>query len=411
MADLFVDHADFRVGTLREVDPGNLRFWYDERWMASEDGFPISLSMPFAREPYDDVAHRFFANLLPEGLVRQRLCQRLGISVDNDAALLRAIGGDCAGALSVGADMASSSDDHYELIDDALVESWAGGEAALSMVTGTGQVRLSLAGAQDKLPVKADDDGFWLPLDKAPSTHLLKFPSADFKHLIANEALMMMTARKLGLPVATVSVRDAGGLSMLLIERYDRRTVDQRAVRVHQEDLCQALGLPHLRKYEREGGPTLAQCAALIRARCLNPARDLEALLRWSIFNVVAGNADAHGKNVSFLIEPSGISLAPFYDLVCTRAYKNLDRRGAMRIGGKDDPGEISAANWREAAKDLGVQPRLMIDLVEEITGALSAAFEEASAEYSTAYGRSPVISTIGAAIGKQIKRTKALLS
>ena len=143
---------------------------------------------------------------------------------------------------------------------------------------------------------------------------------------------------------------------------------------MHQEDFCQALGIPPDMKYEKEGGPSLKQCAQLIRQYSLRPAADLKALLGWAVFNYLVGNADAHGKNLSLLLSSKGVTLAPFYDLLCTAAYKNLTDRLAMRIGNEDRPEWVNRGQWEALAADLDIKPKLVLSTLTEMAKAAAAA-------------------------------------
>ncbi len=139
-------------------------------------------------------------------------------------------------------------------------------------------------------------------------------------------------------------------------------------MRLHQEDFCQALGIDASRKYEKEGGPSYKHCADLIRRHVTFPLLDLQKLLRWSLYNLLTGNADAHGKNLSLLYGSSGSpSLAPFYDLVCTRNYRNLSRELAMSAGGVWNPDVVSAKQLSVLADDLGIRSNLVIEQAKEL--------------------------------------------
>jgi hypothetical protein len=140
-----------------------------------------------------------------------------------------------------------------------------------------GEYRLSLAGAQDKLPVVLRDDGrIGLTKGRTPSTHILKTPIEWLEHTIANEALCLAIGQELGIEAVTAAPRRVLGREYLLIERYGRR-VDDRPMRLHQEDFCQALGISTERKYQAEGGPSLAGCFALLRRGRRAGPRDHQA--------------------------------------------------------------------------------------------------------------------------------------
>ncbi|MEZ4462875.1 MAG: HipA domain-containing protein, partial [bacterium] len=221
-------------------------------------------------------------------------------------------------------------------------------------------IRLSLAGAQHKISA-IQDNGLWWPGSQDASTHILKFDSPRFANLSVNEFFMRCLAEHLDLPVAAARLDVTTSKPFLVVERYDRRVVEGRVERLHQEDFCQALALSHHHKYEGTFGPTLTLIAQTIREHSYRPARDIQSLLRWVMFNVLAGNADGHAKNLSLLRTEAGLQLAPFYDLVCTRAYQNLDRLMAFSMAGSRDADTYGVMHWKGLATSLGVAPRVVL--------------------------------------------------
>lgn len=272
---------------------------------------------------------------------------------------------------------------------------------------GHGNVRLSLAGAQDKLPVYVEDDRFYLPVGNSPSTHILKFPNRHFKHLPANEVLLSALARQVGLSAPITSFQKIGAEGLCLVERYDRiRDKNDRIVRLHQEDFCQALGLPSSSKYEREGGPAFVDCVHVIREHSQDPLSDVSSLIRWLIFNLLVGNADAHAKNISLVqneLSRGAYRLAPFYDLVCTRMYDRIDRRLAMGIGGEFDPDRVRSPQMRAFANVLDLKARWFSSVAIEMAEKVTRALDDAIA--STDLKRSPAIERIVPLVRKQAKR------
>ncbi|HET6582179.1 MAG TPA: type II toxin-antitoxin system HipA family toxin, partial [Nannocystaceae bacterium] len=360
MSELFVVADGERIGTLRERSDTRFEFEYDASWLASPRRFAISRSLPLRRDAFETEAERFFGNLLPEGGVRLAVCRRLGLSDENDFALLRAIGRECAGALSIVEDVGAARQSSYRPIDDDELERWASLGAYASAVGG--DLRLSLAGAQDKLGVRVDGDTLSLPESGAPSTHLLKLPNRDFAALPQNEALVLELARRLDLGVVESRLWMRTSTPLLLVTRFDR--IDGTPIRrLHQEDFCQALAVDRRRKYEVEGGPSFARCLELVRdtSDALSHSR---RLLRWLVFCAVVGNRDNHAKNISFVRDDLGRwRLAPFYDLVCTTAYDRLSRRLAMSIGTRDHADNLPASAWRDEAAALGIKPKYLLAL------------------------------------------------
>ena len=215
------------------------------------------------------------------------------------------------------------------------------------LLAGEKGIRLSLAGAQGKLAVKFSNGAYYLPLEGSPSTHILKPQNPHFPGLVENEYYCMRLAAAAGLSTAAVEIGAAGDVRFLQVERYDRRLLlDGRYERIHQEDFCQALGVPPELKYQQEGGPNLKKCFELVRSVTTIPGPDLLRLFDAVVFNFLIGNCDAHGKNFSLLRETSSIRLAPLYDLVSTRAYPELASEMAMKLGGERDPLRLTGKNW-----------------------------------------------------------------
>ena len=307
-----------RVGLLGRSPSGAMEFQYDSAWIR-EGGFAISQSLPlesFESTTAEDQAHSFFANLLPEGEARTLVARRCRIP-DDDFELLRAIGGECAGALSIlplGQEADSCRPFAYERIDDsglgAMIfrrgwESADSGESA--------PPRLSLAGAQDKTTVMIENGEIHCPKGNAPSTHILKFDSLQYLNVLAFECFATQLAASAGLPVVEFELRKVGLDTIALTKRYDRHLgSDGQILRLHQEDFCQALGHSSHAKYESDGGPSFLDCFRLVREVSAAPLDDLESLLRWQVFNVLAGNSDGHAKNLSLLYMLDGaVRLAP----------------------------------------------------------------------------------------------------
>ena len=242
----------------------------------------------------DGIAQRFFANLLPEGAVREHIVRDLKLP-NTDFDLLRAIGGECAGALSIlTVDQHPSGQRHYHpLTEDELANLAARRGQIFASWPVEERPRLSLAGAQDKCPVLLRDDRYFLPQREAPSSHILKFELADYRHLPAYETFTTQLAESVGLPAVDITLRVIGQTRYAQIARYDREWDERGEVqRLHQEDFCQALGYGHEKKYQEHGGPSFARCYHLVQEASSEPALDAQHLLRWQIFNVLAGNWD-----------------------------------------------------------------------------------------------------------------------
>ena len=409
---LYASYEGQTVGELQADDTGSLSFRYVDTWL--DAGFPISLSLPLAEAVYGDEAHRFFVNLLPEGVIRQLIARRLGISEDNDWALLEALGADCAGALALSPQRSGHGEASYQDLSLEELRTIASApHPGLAGIGGEGSIRLSLAGAQDKLPVLVTESGdYQLPQGSAPSTHIIKFANPEFAHLTANEVFVTMLARRLGLPVVSTGLDDRFEPPLCIVERYDRVTdADGGVRRIHQEDFCQALGLPHTRKYEAEGGPVVGRIHAAIEANCADPIGDTQALVRWMAFCVLAGNADGHAKNLSLLYDGAAPRLAPFYDLVCTRVYEGINRRLAFSVAGESDPGQIARVHWMQLGEHIDARPAYIVELVEQMTNILPDALEETADGFRDTYGDAPILQMLPPVIRRQTRRTRDLLA
>jgi len=367
------------VGTLQVNKHGQMRFAYAPEWLADASRSPISFSLPKQEQPFRQSQCRpFFAGLLPEESQRDMIAGALGISKGNDFAFLDALGGDVAGALSLWPEgtvppTPEPTSTPRPLSDDELVELLET-LPKRPLLAGREGLRLSLAGAQTKLPVVLVDDRVALPAPGQPTTHILKPAIERFPHTTENEALVMTLAASVGLSVAHVVARTVGGRSYLLVTRYDRHfDASGRAHRLHQEDFCQALGIPPEQKYAAEGGPTFKTGFDLLRRATAVPAVAVLALLDAAIFNLIVGNADAHGKNFSLLYQAAGVTLAPFYDLLSTVAYPDLSPNLAMKIAKRSTLEEIGPATWPAFADDNGLAAPFVRRRVKELTAAVVA--------------------------------------
>lgn len=379
------------MGTLQVNQHGEMRFAYSSEWLADSSRPAISFSLPKRAEAFKQRECRpFFAGLLPEETQRNVIAGALGISKRNDFAFLEALGGDVAGALSLwpegdtppAPDVAGQprplSDDELVQVLDTL--------PTRPLLAGRDGLRLSLAGAQSKLPVVVTAGRVALPAPGQPTTHILKPPITRFPHTTENEALAMALAAAVGLPVAPVEARTVAGRPYLLITRYDRRFDESgHAHRLHQEDFCQALGIPPERKYASEGGPTFRTSFELLRKATTRPAGAVLALLDAAIFNLIVGNADAHGKNFSLLYQAGTVSLAPLYDLLATVAYPELSPKLAMKIAKKATIDEIEPATWPAFAEDVGLAAPFVRRRVKELADGVVATASKVAAQAALA--------------------------
>lgn len=374
---LLVRIGDNVVGRLWLDGKKRFCFHYDTQWL-ERSRIPLSLSLPLRSDPYlDDESHPFFANLLPEEKIRAVIARNLGVSLNNDYGLLERIGGDCAGAVSLhpgNGDMQAGPGSYRQLSPDKL-NAIIAELPQRPLLAGEKGIRLSLAGAQKKLPVFFDGQNFHLGYGNAPSNYIIKPAIENLDGTVENEAFCMALAHGIGLDVPPSFIHQHGETRVFVIKRSDRVAISDTTMRLHQEDFCQALGIPPEYKYESEGGPALAACFGLLRRTSVRSGKDVLSLLNWVIFNFLIGNSDAHGKNISLLLLPEGPQLAPFYDLLSTRIYAHygLTEGLAMKIGGESDPGAVRKRHWVQFAEEIGVKPRLVLTRLAAIARRIEA--------------------------------------
>ena len=370
------------VGQLIQDDGGQMTFKYDASWLGKPEPIALSRSLPLREETFTQKECRgFFGGTLPEEDNRKVIARILGISDKNDFAMLEQIGGECAGAISFlpEDEEIPDDDDRYRDLADAELAKILRELPRRPLMAGQDGIRLSLAGAQDKIAVRIDDGKISIPRGSAPSSHVLKPAIDTYEGVVFNEAFCMALARTGGLNAAPVDIGKVEDIDYLLVERYDRIRDGQANIRrLHQEDFCQALGIPSEIKYQSEGGPSLVNCFDMIRDASSAPALDLIAMLDAVIFNLLIGNHDAHAKNFSLLYMPDrSIRLAPLYDLVSTVYYEELTNKMAMKIGKQPESALIRPKDVDQFAADAGLGaalarariPALANRLLEEIRG------------------------------------------
>lgn len=365
---------------------GRLRLTYtDEALGHFALGVPLlSLSMPLTSERYGHGRVRpFLDGLLPEGEPRQIIANDLGLLRDDTYGLIRALGRDCAGAIVIQpvdqpappAPTALTA----EPLDDAEIGELVSNLRSAPLGAG-GRVRISLAGVQEKLLLTRMPNGRWgRPVDGTPSTHILKPEIDRFPRTVENEAFCMRLARNLGLSAPAVETTTIAGRRLIIVERYDRIIRPDASVeRVHQEDFCQAMGIPPEKKYQEDGGPSLRRIADILMD--VGAPGSLDDLLRTVVLNVAIGNGDAHGKNYSLLFDPSAeMRLTPVYDLVCTMVYG--DDRLAMYVDDVRRIDRVTAARLVNEAVRWGISRQradhIVTDLIDRIPAAARGAQEE----------------------------------
>ena len=408
---------DQRIGTLT-LREGRLSFLYFSEWLSQPNSKSISLSLPLQTASFDDRATRpFFAGLLPEGRMRRVIAQQFQVSDQNDFALLDHIGGECAGAvtfLEPGQALASiGHQGDVKWLTDAELISTLEELPRRPMLAGSDGLRLSLAGAQDKLPVAFDGVRIGLPRHGMPSSHILKPAIHAVQDSVLNEGFCMALAKAMQFKPAATHIHTVLNRSFLLVERYDRVTDHQwPRQRLHQEDFCQALGFIPEMKYQNEGGPTLKQCFDLIRQVTRPNAPQILRLLDYVIFNTLIGNHDAHAKNFSLLYLVGAPTLAPLYDALSTAIYPSLTVKMAMKIGSKYKFSEVEVRHWEQFAESVGLSKAQTKKRILEIATLLPIAARQLQSNSNYAFAGEAIVEQIVALIEQRsaltIRRLKA---
>ena len=385
MPDIPVLFDGRAVGNI-SVTPDGLIFYYDREWLRSTAAFPVSLTMPLTIEVIEPARlEPWLVNLLAEGEMLQVIGRTLGISTGDLPALLQAIGSDTAGALSFRS-LPADAEPGYRTIDgDEELKRIIDNLPAKPFLAGDEGVSMSLAGVREKIPLARLDDGrLAIPVNSAPSSHILKPDSSHLAGLVQNEAFCLRLAGRLALDVCEVTTGRAVDRDYLLVTRYDRVATGQADIpwrRLHQEDFCQIAGLPPARKYQhgQSGpGPGLVDFFDLLNRHAAVPARDRIRLLDAVIFNVLVGNTDAHAKNWSMIINPGAAAvMAPLYDIACAGVYDGITLNLAQDIAGQNRGPHIHGRHWRRMAEAAGLAGNAVVNRVRSLAGLLQDVVNE----------------------------------
>jgi len=401
--DVYLHHR--RAGVLQQFEDAS-----SEDYLADAAAVPMSVSMPLVADTYDNsIAKPFFSGLLPDESARQRLAKALGISDTNAFGMLEIIGGECAGALALyqqdkDTEIQSAGD---EILENQQLEELLHELRGNPLLGSRTDVRLSLAGAQDKIAVKVIDDRIALVKNGEPITHILKPAIIDLAGSAQNECFCMKLAARLGLEVADVQYAATDTINYVLVKRFDRVTTNDVLQRLHQEDFCQALSVPPEIKYEDEGGPGTEQSINLIQSVVNQPAADRLTFLKMQIFHFLVGNADAHAKNFALIHsqETRAPSLAPLYDVVCTAAYPALTKKMAMRIGGRNLPDTIRLKNWLTLVPETKASQQLLIKELRDFATRIIPEAESLTAEAMQQGFHHPVLNDVFKVIKSRAKQ------
>lgn len=336
-----------RVGTWVARSAGD-ELHYDAQWIGSPRGRPLSLSLPFlpGQRPHKGAAVRaWFENLLPDSApIRERLARRFRAATTQAFDLLEQIGRDCVGALQLvpdGVDPGDIRKIDAEPLDEAGVARLLRAAVALPAPgeeAGAADLRISIAGAQEKTALLWHDGRWWRPRGATPTTHILKLPMGvvgpqrlDLRDSVDNEWLCAQLLDAFGVPVARCHPLAFEDRRVLGVERFDRRRTDDGRwlLRLPQEDLCQATGTPPHLRYESDGGPGIARVLDVLAGSSRRDT-DRATFFRSQVLFWLLCAPDGHAKNFSIALRPGGAYvLTPLYDVLS--AYPLLGR-GANQL-------------------------------------------------------------------------------
>ena len=371
-------HGRHVADLLRSGD-GRVRLAYTDRYLDEGQRVPLSLSLPPSK-PDDAQAARWIDGLLPSNpRVRDRWADLYGAARPTPFDLLSTrLGHDCAGAVQFcrpgetsqllaleSGNRRLTAAEFADLIDEVSADPVGWGSSGHPLEG------FSLAGAYPKVALAREPDGGWSrPYGNIPSTHILK-PSTDtYTRQAVNEFLALTAARHAGIAAAGAVLDFSGRCPALIVERFDRRRDGSETTRIHQEDSQQAAG-GNRHIYQRRGGLSPQEIAALFRRHAATPTAELRALLAHLVFRWLIRDADGHSKNVTLQLTASDARCSPLYDvwsLAAMNPAAEADMALAMWAVGTGSLAEAEQDGyWEHTSRALGLRPRVGLAVVEDI--------------------------------------------
>ncbi len=359
-------------------DEETYQFEYTNEWR--KNGFAISPHLQLNNYSKPGIVRRFLENIIPEGKGLEDITQFAHISKNNIFAIIKAIGYDTSGALMFG-EYTNGHESIFRAITDEELANRITNIEESSIAIWDKKERLSLAGVQEKLPVIIKDSQIGLGDGLLSSTHIMKFQTKKHANIVVNELFCMKLAKKINLNVAEVELYRFKEHPVLMVKRFDRVYKTNKVERLHVIDGCQMLDLSSTHKYERNFGSGRdvkgiregASFSKLFKSAdiCEVPAKAKLEMLNWSVYNLIIGNSDAHGKNFSFFVDERGIRPTPFYDMLCIIAHENIEHDLAMAYGNEFNPSEVKAYQLREFADAIGLNYKLISQTIIKISEAI----------------------------------------
>ena len=388
------------VGQLRRQASGAVDFQYDKSWLDWEHALPVSLSMPLREDRYTgDTVIAVFDNLLPDSdVIKQRLAERVQADGADVYSLLAKLGRDCVGALQFlpageKPDPAGSVEGRA-IGDDEIADKLSQLAIDPLGMEEDDEFRLSLAGAQEKTAYLRWKDRWWVPHGTTPTTHIMKpqigvlSNGIDMTQSVENEFFCLKLVEAFGLPVANAEIADFGDERVLVVERFDRHwTKENRLLRLPQEDCCQALSVPSVRKYERDGGPGIKAVLDLLQGSD-QPNEDQRLYMRTQILFWLLGATDGHAKNFSLFLRPAGrFRLTPIYDVLSAQpacdagqlSQNKMKMAVAIGEGRHYVVNRIAPRHFLETAALASLPAKVVVDAFREFSESADAAIARAN--------------------------------
>lgn len=412
------------VGKLRREASGATDFQYDASWLGWEHAIPVSISLPLREDRYiGDPVIAVFENLLPDNDdIRRRLAERSKAEGSDVYSLLAAVGRDCVGALQFlpeGTDPGKAGEINAREVSDKEIAAIVSDLARNPLGVGEDQdFRISLAGAQEKTALLHWNDKWHVPHGTTATTHIIKpqfgkLPNGiDLSHSVENEHLCMELVAALGFPVAKTKIIDFADRRVLAIERFDRTwTQDKRLLRLPQEDCCQALSVPPVRKYESDGGPGICNLTELLKGSDA-PYEDQKTFFKAQIVFWLLGATDGHAKNFSLRLAPGGrFRLTPLYDILSTQPSLDAGHisqnqmKLAMAIGQNRHyvVHTVLGRHFLQTAKRCRLPDKTVKEIIDELTATSDKSFDKARAALPADFP-APVASSIVDAAKRRLK-------
>ena len=390
------------VGVISGNSDYDASFCYSEHYLQSGTARPISISLPLTSEAYGpEPTRRFFEGLLPEGFMRRTVAEQNRTDDGDYLSILEMLGAECLGAVQIKGEDYKYMKPSYRTFDrDSMYKLAA--EGATRSADLVVEAHLSLTGASGKVGAYKSEDGHWyLPVGSAPSTHILKQSHIRYDKIVQNEQLALRTAALMGINVPQSEIIETRSVPapdlvtaltenvLFATERYDRTfegaedLIDGMLcpLRLHQEDLGQALGIPASGKYERPGDRHMKRMFDLIRRWSASPIEDQIKLWDMIVFHWLIGNTDGHIKNFSLVYDGNlrSLRLAPAYDIVSTIVYDTHSSEMAFSVGGQIEWSKISRSCFEDACKEAGLNKKLFMNRLDEMKDRFPDALSQAA--------------------------------